>query len=178
MELEPSQYLKATAPMPVILVSTLHGDVKNAAPYAWHMPISMDPPLLGVAIRNIRDTYKNILDTGEFVVCVPGKDLVPRIKESAKAFPRDVSEFDEVGFTPLKSREVKPFGIKECLTNIECRLEWYKEAGDHDVVVGRVVNVIVNEKLAEKGVDGNFPSAVIHIGGGRNQYATIGDILD
>jgi flavin reductase (DIM6/NTAB) family NADH-FMN oxidoreductase RutF len=78
----------------------------------------------------------------------------------------------------LKSSYVAPYGIEECITNIECKVEWMKEAGDHDVVVGRVVNVRVSERLADRGIEGNYPEAVIHIGGGRNQYASIGDILE
>ena len=163
--------------MPVVLVSTLYGDVKNIAPYAWHMPISMDPPLIGVAIRNIRDTFKNIEDTGEFVICVPGKDLVPNIMETAKPYPRNVSEFEKAGLTPLKSKMVQAFGVKECITNIECKLEWMKEAGDHHVVVGRVENSNVSKELADLGLERNHPEAVIHIGGGRNAFASIGDII-
>ncbi len=178
MEIDSKDYLKATAPMPVILISTRYGDIYNVAPYAWHMPISMDPPLLGVAIRKIRDTFSNIEDTGEFVVNIPGKDLVPAIKETAKSFPRVVSEFDKAGLTPLESRKVSVPSVKECLTSIECKLEWMKEAGDHHVVVGRVLNVRISDELAESGIDSNFPPSVIHIGGGRNLYANIGDIID
>ncbi len=177
MYLDPPKYLKATTPMPVILVSSRFGEVMNVAPYAWHMPISMDPPLLGIAIRKERDTYSNILDTGEFVVNVPGKDLVEAIKETAKPFPRDVSEFEKAGLTPLRSKMVNVASVLECLTSIECKLEWTKEAGDHDVVVGRVVNVRVADKMVEAGIDDVHPPSLIHIGGGRNRYATIGDII-
>jgi flavin reductase (DIM6/NTAB) family NADH-FMN oxidoreductase RutF len=177
MDLEPPQYLKATAPMPVVLVSTCFGDINNVAPYAWHMPISMDPPLLGVAIRKIRDTFSNIEDTGEFVMNLPGKDLIPAIKETAKPFPRDESEFEKAGLTPRKSKVISTPGVEECITSIECRLEWMKEAGDHHVVVGRVVHIQISRDLSDRGIDHNHPDAVIHIGGGRNLYATIGDII-
>lgn len=176
MDLPPAHYLKGTTPMPVILVSTMYGEINNVAPYAWHMPISMDPPMLGVAIRKERDTYSNILDTGEFVVNVPGKDLIHAIKESAKPYPRNVSEFEKAGLTPVESKIVSVKGVKECLTRIECKLEWMKEAGDHDVVVGRVVGVSISDEIVVEG-EPSFPDAVIHIGGGRNQYAKIGDIL-
>jgi flavin reductase (DIM6/NTAB) family NADH-FMN oxidoreductase RutF len=52
-----------------------------------------------------------------------------------------------------------------------------KEAGDHHVVVGRVVNVRISDELAGIGIDTAHPESVIHIGGGRNRYATIGDII-
>ncbi|MFW3146927.1 MAG: flavin reductase family protein [Thermoplasmatota archaeon] len=176
MDLTGSDFLKATPPMPVVLLSTLHGEVKNAAPYAWHMPISMAPPLLGVAIRKTRDTFKNIMDTGEFVVCIPPPSLKDKVILTAKALPRDRSEFELAGLTPIRSRKVAPFGIGECPANLECRLVWSKEAGDHHVVVGEVLHASVSEELGD--ADGiRWPEPLLHIGGGRNLYAGIGDLL-
>jgi flavin reductase (DIM6/NTAB) family NADH-FMN oxidoreductase RutF len=177
MDLDPKEYLKATGPLPLVLVSTLNGKIANVAPYAWIMPISMDPPILGVAIRNIRDTYKNIMDQGEFVVSVPGPELKDKVIKSAAALPRDQSEFDHTGLTPKVSKVVAPPGVEECLTQIECKLEWAKEAGDHHVVCGRVVNVTISMELAERGIDATFPDALMHIGGGRNLYTSAGDVF-
>jgi len=177
MDLDPNDYLKATPPMPVVLISTLYGDVPNVAPYAWFMPISMDPPILGAAIRDSRDTFLNIIETGEFVVNVPGPELKKKVIMTSKALPRDRSEFDHAGLTPKKSKVVAPPGVAECLTRIECKLEWYKEAGDHHVVLGRVVNVSISGELEENGIDANFPNALMHIGGGRNLYSSLGEIL-
>ncbi len=139
----PGQFLANYPPMPVVLVSTLYKEVKNVAPYAWHMPISIDPPLLGIAMRTTRDTYKNILEQGEFVVAVPGPELLKMMEATAESLPRDSSEFDHAGLTPTPSKMVAPFHVKECPVNIECRFLWEKEAGDHQVVVGRVVHVDV-----------------------------------
>lgn len=177
MDLKGSDFLEATPPMPVVLLSTLYKDIKNAAPYAWHMPISMDPPLLGVAIRESRDTFRNIMDTGEFVVCIPPPSLKDKVILTARALPRGQSEFELAGLTPLKSRTVRPFGIGECLANLECRLVWNKEAGDHQVVVGEVLNVSTGDEL-EDGKGGiGWPKPLLHIGGGRNLYAGMGDLV-
>jgi flavin reductase (DIM6/NTAB) family NADH-FMN oxidoreductase RutF len=127
--------------MPVVLVSTLFGDVKNVAPYAWHMPISIDPPLLGIAMRKSRDTYRNILEQGEFVVAVPGPDLLARMERTADPLPRDRSEFEHAGLTPSPSKKVKPFHVLECPVNMECSFVWEKGSGDHQVVVGKVLHV-------------------------------------
>jgi flavin reductase (DIM6/NTAB) family NADH-FMN oxidoreductase RutF len=177
MDLDPKEYLKATGPLPLVLVSTLNGETENVAPYAWIMPISMEPPILGVAIRNIRDTFKNIMDQGEFVVSVPGPELKDRVISTAAALPRDKSEFQRSGLTPKKSRVVTPPGVEECLTQIECKLEWAKEAGDHHVVCGRVVSVSISKELEEKGIDSTFPDALLHIGGGRNMYTSAGNVF-
>ncbi|MGA1872873.1 MAG: flavin reductase family protein [Thermoplasmatota archaeon] len=177
MDMEPGQYLKATGPLPLVLVSTRHGETMNVAPYAWMMPISIDPPILGVAVRKIRDTFKNIMDNGEFVVSFPGPELKERVIKTADPLPRDQSEFEHAGLTPISSSAVSVPGVEECLTRIECRLEWAKEAGDHHVVVGRVVNVSISRELEERGIDANFPDVLLHIGGGRNLYGRVNELI-
>ena len=101
MKIEPREYMKIIPPPPVVLVSTLYGEVRNVAPFGMNMPISSDPPLYAIGVRETRDTYSNILEIEEFVVAVPGPDLVEQIAATAEALPRDVSEFERAGFTPL-----------------------------------------------------------------------------
>lgn len=107
------EYRKIVPPLPTVLVSTLYGEVKNVAPYGINMPISFNPPLYAIGVGTVKDTYKNILETEEFVVAVPGPDLVKGINIVAKAFPGDVSEFEKAGLTPLESEIVKPCRVKE-----------------------------------------------------------------
>ena len=82
-------------------------------------PVSFNPPIIALGIRDTRDTFKNIQDFGEFVVGIPGPELVAEIEIAGKAFPRDVSEFEKAGLTAVPSRVVKPYRIKEC-----ARLTW------------------------------------------------------
>ena len=46
MELKPEQYGRIIPPPPVVLVSTLYGEVRNVASFGMNMPISFRPPLL------------------------------------------------------------------------------------------------------------------------------------
>ena len=61
-------------PRPIALVSTRGIDgVDNAAPYSFFNVFSEDPPILILGLQNKddgapKDTARNILDTGEFVV--------------------------------------------------------------------------------------------------------------
>jgi flavin reductase (DIM6/NTAB) family NADH-FMN oxidoreductase RutF len=151
MELEPEEFMQRIAPPPVVLVSTLYGETKNVAPFGMIMPVSSHPPLLALGVSEKRDTFKNIRETGEFVVGVAGPDLVKQIEVASEGFPRDVSEFDKAGLTPEKSRMVKPYRIGECQANFECRLEWLQEAGDHYIIVGRVVAAAIRDDVHRTG---------------------------
>ena len=135
------------SPTPVALVSTVSKEgVPNLAPYGLVMPISFDPPMIALGIRVTRKTHKNITDTREFVVNFPAADLVKIVNKAAVPTPV-VDKFHNVGLTPIKSAVVKAPGIKECRVHYECTLEWLKDAGDHTLIVGKVVSVSVDGDL-------------------------------
>ena len=174
MEIEPEKYIRMIAPPPVVLVSTLYKKTKNVAPMGMNMPVSSHPPLLALGIRETRDTVKNIKDTGEFVVGIPGPNLVKEIDITGEKYPRDVSEFEKAGLTPVKSRIVKPFRIGECQVNLECKLEWLKQAGDHHIIVGRVVAAEIKNEIYRTGTRGDL-DPVYHVA--SRVYARRGPII-
>ena len=176
MKVRPEQYLRIIPPTPIVLVSTMHGDVKNVAPFGMNMPISFDPPLYAIGVGATRDTYHNIVDGEEFVVGVPGPELIEQIDVTAQSFPRDVSEFQRAGLTPVQSKVVKPHGIAECQSNLECRLEWMRQAGDHYIVVGRVVAADIVDRLCQKDLSRRALDPVYHVQTGI--YAAKGQILN
>ncbi len=173
MKVKPEEYAKIIPPPPVVLVSTLHGDVKNLAPFGMNMPISSDPPLYAIGVKATRDTYKNILETKEFVIAVPGPGLIEKINKTAEPFPREISEFEKAGLIPLESEMVKPFRVKECQANLECRVEWIKQAGDHYIIIGRVVAASIDDRIYGEVLSRRLINPVYHVGikEGVREYA-------
>ena len=176
MELEAEEFMRFIASPPVVLVSTLYqGKVKNVAPFGMVMPVSSRPPMIVLGVAESRDTFSNIQDTGEFVVGIPGPDMVAQINKTADRYPRDVSEFEQAGLTPVESRTVKAYRIQECQVNLECKLEWLEQAGDHYVVVGRVVAAQVDDGMSPQGTRADL-DPVYHVRG--RVYARKGEIID
>ena len=151
IDVDPGDFMAIIPAPPVVLVSTLFGNIRNLAPYGMNMPVSFSPPMIALGVGASRDTYQNIVEEGEFVVAIPSPDLVDAINITAKRFPRDVSEFYEANLTPVESKAVRAFGVKECQANLECRLHWMKQAGDHYVVIGQVVAASADNCLIDKG---------------------------
>jgi len=177
MEVNPEEYIKIIPPPPVVLISTLYGNVKNIAPFGMNMPISSHPPLYAIGVKDTRDTYKNILETEEFVVAVPGPDLIREIDTTAESFSSEVSEFEKAGLTPVASKVVKPFRVKECQSNFECRLAWIKQAGDHYIIVGRVVAASIDDRIYRKELSRLVIAPVYHVGAEEGEYAGKGQLL-
>ena len=152
IEVPVSKFYDFFLPTPVALVSTISKDgIPNLAPFGLVIPISFNPPMIALGIRDTRKTHKNIMETKEFVVNFPSADQVKLVNKSAEPSAQ-INKFEKVGFTPLQSVAVKTPSIKECKVHYECTLEWTKNAGDHTMIVGKIVAVSVDNDLtaAEK----------------------------
>lgn len=159
-------------PFPVVLVSTLSkAGVPDVAPYGMNMPISFKPPIVVLGIMRSRKTYRNIVNTKEFVVNVPTDKLVDKINRAAWLCPSRVNKFKKVGLTQTPSVKVKAPSVKECKVHFECQLDWLRTAGDHDIIVGRVVAITVDKDLAKAPLEKVKPKMKPIFYGAKRYYA-------
>ena len=118
-QIRPREYFGFIAPRPTVCVSTIDPQGNsNIAPYSFVSPLSFDPPLIGIAAAETRDTTANCRDTGEFVVVPVTGDWAEKGVKTEISLPREESEFKEVGLTEQKSKKVKSPGVKEAMINI------------------------------------------------------------
>ena len=167
MELNPSQFYKAMAPRLTVLVTTVDREGRiNAAPFSFVSPVSMDPPLVMVSSGHGKDTLKNVRDTGEFVLNIPTEEILNQLCSCGKKVPPEINELDEAGLTAEDSSVVKPPRVKECIAWFECGLEQEHEAGDHVLLIGRVLKAEVKDGLLKDGnLDVEKAKVLQHIGG-------------
>lgn len=118
-------------PRPIALVSTLDAQGRrNAAPFSFFNVFSNVPPLVIIGIEGdtreaghpLKDTARNIHDTGEFVVNLVSHQIAQQMVVCSLDFDKDVCEFSEAGFTPRPSRRVAAPGIAESPASLECRV--------------------------------------------------------
>jgi flavin reductase (DIM6/NTAB) family NADH-FMN oxidoreductase RutF len=135
-------------PSPVVLVSSISLDnIKNLAPFATFMVSSSNPPMIALGISPKSDTFKNIKETEEYVVGIPYMKHINNLYKAGTKYAPEEDEFELCGFSSYSSKIIKPFRIKECAVNIECKLLWMKESGHHYLINGEVVNVDIDENL-------------------------------
>lgn len=115
-------------PRPIALVSTLSPEgVVNAAPFSFFNLMGDDPPIVIVSVENRpdgrpKDTARNIVETGEFVVNLVDEATASRMHACSADFPPEVSEPEQVGFTTIASEAIKAPRIAESPVSLECRL--------------------------------------------------------
>ena len=133
----------------VTLITTVGKDGSvNAAPYGWITVVDYNPPQLLFSVNIKHDTYRNVLETEEFVVNVPSADMIREIWITQKPFPYGINELEEADLTPLPSEKVKPPRIKECKAHAECKLLWHKRLGGNLIVfIGRVIALSVDKDI-------------------------------
>ena len=177
MKIDLEKFYKLVSPRPTIIVSTI--DPKgssNAAPISFVSPVSMEPPLIAFASAPDHDTVKNINKTKDFVVNLPGKKILQKMWICKKKFPYGVSEIKEARLTEQKSAKVKSPKIKECFAKFECKLYKKIKAGDHLLIIGKVVQVDVDPKLFKKGkFQVKKAQGLMHIG--SEEFGLVGQVV-
>ncbi len=163
---------------PVVIITTRNDQGEsNAAPFAMCMEVCHNPPLIAFGVGESKDTYRNAVKTGEFVINVPGEELLKKLMVTAKRYPPEVNELAEAGLGELPGKKVQAVRIAECKVHFECRVEWTKGAGDHFVVVGRVVCATIDKDA----VSGDFKirmekiKPVHYLGRGTDIFLTVGN---
>ncbi len=150
--------ISVIVPRPIAWISTVSKDgVYNLAPFSYFAGVSSEPPLIAVSIgrkdtRAKKDTWKNIEETGEFVINMVTKDVVEKMNITALPFDEDVDEFTEAKLTPVPSSVVKAPRVKESPVNIECKKFEIIEIGKMGLILGEVLKIHVKDDiLNEKG---------------------------
>jgi flavin reductase (DIM6/NTAB) family NADH-FMN oxidoreductase RutF len=155
----------ALYPCPVTLVTTVDSDGNhNIITLAWVGVACSDPPTLSIAIRPHRYSYQSIIDSGDFVVNIPNEEILKKADLCGVISGKNIDKFNEVGLTPEPAEKVKPPIIKECPVNIECIVKSKIPLGVHDLFLGEVVRVHINQEiLDQKGrIDYSKVSPVIY----------------
>ena len=135
---------------PAVIITTIGKDGSiNAAPYSWFSIVDYNPPQILISTNMKRDTYRNVLETGEFVLNYPSTRLLKQIWVTSKHFPYGVSELEKASLTGFPSEKVKPPRIGECIAHIECKVLWTKPIGSSCIDLGDIVSISVQKKMKQ-----------------------------
>jgi len=153
-------------PRPIAWVSTISPEgVVNIAPFSFYNGITSKPPLVMISVGrrkdgSRKDTSRNILETGEFVINLVTEEFLKPMVESGKDFPPHESEIENLNLQTEPSAVVKPPRVKGVKAAMECKLYRVIEIGDTpmDLIIGLVVAFHYDPKLLEssKGVVGRL----------------------
>lgn len=140
-------------PRPIAWVTSLGPTgVVNLAPFSFFNAVSGNPMYVVVGIgRNdageLKDTARNILARGEFVVNLVTEDLFEAMNVSAADFPPELGELEAAGLHAAPCGRIGTPRVAECQAALECRLHSAQPLGENTLVVGEVVMFHVADHL-------------------------------
>lgn len=136
----------ALSPVPVVLVSC-GVDRPNLITLAWAGVACSEPPVIGIGVRPGRFSHHLIAEIGEFVINIPRAGQVGIVDYCGNASGRDVDKWAACGLTPAPASQVRVPLVAECPIALECRVIHRLTLGSHDLFLGQVVAVQVDDGL-------------------------------
>jgi flavin reductase (DIM6/NTAB) family NADH-FMN oxidoreductase RutF len=131
---------------PVLLVSSSYRGRHNVTPVAYAMPLSIKPPLIGIALHPSRYTYDVIKKTNEFAINIPSRELLHHVQYLGSLSGADYDKLEMTQLPHFRARLVDTVLLEGCVGWIECALENTVEFGDHFLFVARVVAVQADDE--------------------------------
>jgi len=140
-------------PRPIAWVTSQNADgVVNLAPFSFFNAVSGNPIYLIVSVGvndagQMKDTAKNILASGEFVVNMVTEELFDAMNISAADFPEGESELAAANLHTAPSVKIKPPRMAEAQASMECKLHSSQLLGKNTLIIGEVVMFHVADHL-------------------------------
>jgi flavin reductase (DIM6/NTAB) family NADH-FMN oxidoreductase RutF len=155
-------------PRPIAWVSTVSAaGVANIAPHSFFTVASVAPPVLQFTSVGVKDSLRNVRETGEFVVHVVSAS-------TSTNFPPELGEFEALSLPTAPSHLVAAPRLAAAGVSVECRSAGERVFGNSVVVFGEIVWITVEDGLlAQDGlVDVAALAPVSRLG--RNDWAEVG----
>lgn len=157
---------------PCVLITSGTKENPNLAPIAWNMPLNDEPPLAVIAVAQTHYTAKLINKSGEFVINIAAKDLLPAIMFAGANSGQKMNKIKKLGLKTEPGIKIATPHLAKAVGYLECRV--IKKIGFDGVIlfVGKVRYAAVNNKLYDDYWISDKAKIVHHLGG--NYFACLG----
>ncbi|MDM5284713.1 flavin reductase family protein [Peribacillus castrilensis] len=175
-------------PRPIALVTTQSetGTI-NIAPFSFFNIVSSNPPMISISVQRkegvSKDTARNAIQTGEFVVHITDENNVGDANRTAKELPSEESELGLTNFSLAVSDKVSVPGLEEAKVRFECTLEQSiplagsKNKPGCDLLIGKIVCYHIEQDIYHNGrIDPNGLKPVARLAG--HTYTKLGELFE
>ena len=149
------EFLTGTVvPRPIALITTQSPEgMVNAAPYSFFNIMGIEPPVVACTVLpspngHMKDTGRNILTTGEFVVNLVSEQMAEAMNITCIDAPANVEELSLAGLKTMPSGKVRPPRIEASPVAFECVLHAEVPLSTNQfIAIGRIVRAHVVDKF-------------------------------
>ncbi|AGB17673.1 conserved protein of DIM6/NTAB family [Halovivax ruber XH-70] len=172
----------AVSPRPIAWISTRSPDgVDNLAPFSAYNYVSSAEPVVSFSVPagdrdELKDTARNVLETGEFAVNVAAEALAEEMDATSASLDADESEFDFAEVERAPCTTIDASRVADAPVTMECTLYGTMTVHDRLLTLGDVRHVHVDEGVQTDGqIDATKLETVARLGG---PYYTDSDPID
>jgi flavin reductase (DIM6/NTAB) family NADH-FMN oxidoreductase RutF len=153
-------YKSIVVPRPIGWISTMSRDgIVNLAPYSQFNNLGYDPPYVMFSANSFpgtgrrKDSVKNAMDSGEFVVNMATYELREAVNITSQFLPPEVDEAALAGLDMIPCRLVRAPRVAASPAQLECKFHCSLALPGsvfdrvHHVVIGRVVGVHIRDDI-------------------------------
>ena len=177
--------ISVVVPRPIGWTSTIGVDgTLNLAPFSFFNAVSNMPLTVMISVGQrkgaLKDTLRNVQETGEFVINIVNEELATAMNETSGEWAYEVNEFDRARVTPASSIDVKPPRVAEAPIALECQVKQIVSVIDttYTMILGRVLRFHLRSDLLRPNgmVDALRLKPLARLGG--DEYATLGGVFE
>lgn len=147
-------------------------------PAVFVSPLSIDPPLIGIAVHPARHTHDMIKFSEEFALNVPTRQLLHHVQYVGSVSGVELNKMELTRLPAFAARKIDAPLLEGCVGWIECGVHDAFTIGDHTLFVGKVVAAQAEkDAFGETWLLGDPEERPLHYLG-MNFYATLGERLE
>ncbi len=164
---------------PVVIITTAWHGGQDAMPCAFVTPLSIDPPLVGVAVHPARHTHDMIKFSEEFALNIPTRQLLHHVQYLGSTSGAELNKLELTRLPTFRARKVDAPLLEGCVGWIECGVDDAYRIGDHTLFVGKVVAAQAEKDAFDSGtwLLADPEERPLHYLG-VNYYAVLGERLE
>jgi flavin reductase (DIM6/NTAB) family NADH-FMN oxidoreductase RutF len=163
---------------PVVLLTTAWHGNWNVMPATFVTPLSIDPPLVGVAVHPARHTHDMIRFSEEFALNIPTRQFLHHCQYLGSVSGAELNKLELTRLPTFRARKVDAPLLEGCAGWIECGVHDAYRIGDHTLFVGKVAAAAAEkDAFDETWLLADPEERPLHYLG-LNHYAVLGDRLE
>lgn len=165
-------------PMPVLLVGANVDGKPNFMAVAWGGIANGVPPMISLAIRPQRYTFKGIRENMAFSVNIPSSDMVKEADYCGIVSGANVNKVEVCQFEVFYGKVENAPLIDQCPVNLECKVVHILGLGSNSLVVGSIEETHVSESCLTDGKpDVTKIKPLSYVTSPARQYQILGEII-
>lgn len=139
-------------PRPIAWLTTQNSTgLINAAPFSFFNVVSKDPVIVSIAMTEMKDSVRNLLETKEGVIHLVNMDNVEAMNQTSAPLTATESEIEKFGIKITASEEVKVPAIKNAKARLEVVLHQHIPVGKtSQLMLLEVKNILMNDSVIDE----------------------------